>query len=535
MLVALAVLFMLALVGIASIRTSTIDMDISRANYNKTKSFYIADGGLGLAVGTMRANPKIVDADSILDIVDDDTTLGIGWFHIDMNNTYPFRTITCTGHDVESESAVAVDMRHRRVNNNAWDNAVFAGTGQAGKGIAGNVDFHGSVHILGEGEPFTDLNANDKWDDEDQFTDLSGDGLWQPGEPLTTDSDGDGLWDPAEPYTDETGNGSYDQTLTATDLSFEAAGTAAVQNNYNGMNAVLADRVVAPPQLPFNGENVYTLDAEMRVKHGMVSLSGTATAGDPNVSGGSPAVKETLDGVYVNDGFGGTGSTANVYSDNGTTETYDLRDEDVDFPSLNDTSNGYISHNAYLVANAAVVAGDLTLEPGTSYTSPANPNGSITVDAAGNITITGIVMVTGNIYINAGKAGLKNTPFVYDGRGTLVSGGDMVINTHVISKDKFPTEDVMGFLACKNMEIGTGVGASQLNLIGAFYAQQQITNTKQNSIAGALVSNYFSVTNVPSIFQVPSLVDNLPPGMPGSGTVTRYVWRELGSTWRELD
>ena len=38
---------------------------------------------------------------------------------------------------------------------------------------------------------------------------------------------------------DENGSGSYDGTLAATDLSFEASGTAAVQNNYDGINAVL--------------------------------------------------------------------------------------------------------------------------------------------------------------------------------------------------------------------------------------------------------------------------------------------------------
>ena len=240
-----------------------------------------------------------------------------------------------------------------------------------------------------------------------------------------------------------------------------------------------------------------------------------------------------MDGVYVNDGYGGTGGSNNVYSDNGASELYDLG-EAIKFPSLHDTVNGYPDYYSYFAANALVIPGDVELKPGVTYTSPYSANGSLSVDAEGNVSISGIVMVTGNVTISAGDAGKKGTPLVYDGRGTLVSGGNMYINTHVLSHDKFPTEDVMGFLSFHDMEIGTGPGASQLNLVGAFYAQQQITNEKQNSIGGAMVSNYFNVFNVPSIYQVPALVDNLPPGMPGGNTVWIKVWRRLASTWREV-
>jgi hypothetical protein len=143
-------------------------------------------------------------------------------------------------------------------------------------------------------------------------------------------------------------------------------------------------------------------------------------------------------------------------------------------------------------------------------------------------------MFTGNVYIDAGDGGKKNTPIIYDGKGTLASMGSMYINTHVLTKDEFPTDDVMGFLSYQDLEIGTGSGASHLDLTGAFFAQQQIVNEKQNMLAGAMVSNYFSIKNVPSLYQVPALVDNLPPGMPGGRTYTAYVWKPVASTWREL-
>ena len=50
-----------------------------------------------------------------------------------------------------------------------WNNAIFAGTGASGQAINGNVDIRGSVHILGDGEQFSDLNNNGQWDDAEQL------------------------------------------------------------------------------------------------------------------------------------------------------------------------------------------------------------------------------------------------------------------------------------------------------------------------------------------------------------------------------
>ncbi len=532
--IVMAMLVMISLIGIAAVRNSSTEMDIAEALIHRTKSFYTAEAGLELAVATMRANPDMVNKDSLLSIINVDSVLGDGSFQVQMANTYPIRTVSSFGHDVQGEAGVAVDVYHSRTPINAWNNAIFAGVGQSGRGIAGNVDIHGSVHILGDGEPFTDDNGNDQWDDVDEFTDLNGDGIWQAGEPLTLDHDGDGLWDVAEPFIDDNGNGTYDETLLATDLSFEAGGTSAIQNNYSGLPALFASRLPPLSTIPFNGEMVQTLDAEIRVKHGRVNLSGAAHIGEPDVSGGAPAQKETMDNVYVNDGYGGTAGVTQIYSDNGTANGYDIPGDAIKFPSQNDSVAGYATHRAWLAGHALVISGDLEIKPGVAYTSPASTKGSINVDAAGNITISGIVVVTGEVYFSAGKGALRGDPLVYDGRGTIVSGGDMHINTHVISKGDFPSDDVMGFIAGQNLELGTGAGASHLDLMGAFYAQQTIINEKQNMIAGATVSNYFQVANVPSIYQVPALVDNLPPGMPGGVTFNILVWRELASTWREL-
>jgi len=281
------------------------------------------------------------------------------------------------------------------------------------------------------------------------------------------------------------------------------------------------------------------LEAELRVKHGVVNLNGTALIGEPNQGGGSPAIKETIDGAYVTDGYGGTGGANNVYSDNGTSQDYDLGDE-LHFPSVNDsytdplTGTTYNNYSDWLQSNALVINGDIDLQPGVTYGGGSNGYGSISMDANGNLSISGIVYVSGNVTFTDGKGKYSGTPVIYDGRGTIVSGGSMYLNTHILSKDRFPTNDVMGFLSMHDLYIGTGAGAAQLDMMAAFFAQNIIQNAKQNQLAGAMVSNYFDVENVPHMYFIPAIVDNLPPGMPGSGTINKYTYRQLAGTWREL-
>jgi hypothetical protein len=81
-----------------------------------------------------------------------------------------------------------------------------------------------------------------------------------------------------------------------------------------------------------------------------------------------------------------------------------------------------------------------------------------------------------------------------------------------------------------DIALATGGGDSQLNMIGAFYAEDEIISGKQNEIAGSFVSNYFNMgSQVPKLYQVPSLATNLPPGMIGGENVYKMVtinWRE---------
>ena len=47
-----------------------------------------------------------------------------------------------------------------------------------------------------------------------------------------------------------------------------------------------------------------------------------------------------------------------------------------------------------------------------------------------------------------------------------------------------------------------------------FYSENQITVAKQTDLIGTILTNFFDITGqVPSIFQVPEVLNNLPPGM----------------------
>lgn len=413
-------------------------------------------------------------------------------------------------------------------NVNVWSNVIFGGVGQAGKSINGNVKIRGSVHLLGDGEQFTDLDADGRWDNNEPYTDTNGNGIHDASEPYT-DVDGDGHRDAREPFDDVNGSGSRDPALTVTDLATEVSGTANIGNNYNGMSQELRNLLPTPPTESFGGESVESLDTKLRVKHGKVNVSGSATVGDPNWP--SNSLKETVRATYVNDGFGGNQGTTSVYSDNGYATGYDLGDGVVSMPVIDSgqyTKDGvtYPNYLQYLNANATVYTGDLTINKGTAVTING-PKGSLSIDADGNMTITGIVYVTGNISFGPAKSRI-----IYDGNGTLVSPASMFVHCDLLPKGKFPTDDALGLCAGDRIELATGGGDAQLKMAIAMYAQHKVTSVKQSEIAGTIVGSYFQMSNVPSIFQAPELANHLPPGLPGSDPI--WIASISVESWQEV-
>lgn len=408
-----------------------------------------------------------------------------------------------------------------------WNNAIFAGTGAAGKSINGNVDIRGSVHLLGDGEAYSDLNGNGKRDAAEPFTDLNGNGTWDPGEPFT-DTDGNGVWNAAEPYNDSNGNGMYDPPLTITDLNSSFGGNAYIGNNYDNMPLTLLNQI---PSIPVLG-GLETLSAEMRCKHGLIGISGSATVGiEDNILN----QKGRLDGVFVNDGWGGNQGSSSVYSDNGTKEKYDLGDL-VDFPLIEGigaepyTKDGvtYENFKTYLDSNSLSIPNSKIDDTVASFTAGPDEKGNRISwnKSTRTLRIDGIVKV-GNL-----ELGSKKTTIRFDGRGSLYSTGSIGVHCNLlpVAGKTFPLNTTFGMVARRDLNLATGPGDSQLSMMGAFYAQGTVVSTKQNQIAGTFVANYYDMgTNVPNIYQVPALAKNLPPGMPGDKSIIslkRRSWRE---------
>jgi len=122
-----------------------------------------------------------------------------------------------------------------------------------------------------------------------------------------------------------------------------------------------------------------------------------------------------------------------------------------------------------------------------------------------------------------------NTTVTYTGSGTILATGSVQIDVDLITpgNNSYP-DNIIGFMTPGIMNIGT---ASQLDIMGIFYAEDTIKVTKQTDVIGTIVSDYFDMgTNVPNIYQVPETVNHLPSGMIGanSGWVLKIVsWQTL--------
>lgn len=445
-------------------------------------AFYIAESGLERAIYDLRQdflndvtpswndgniNSHVIGPNtaSFYTIPYTSTTLNGGSYAAQLKNVAGVSTsiwIKSTGTFGDSTQTLQAYVKMQNLS--PWNNAIFAGAGASGAMVNGNVHIRGSVHILGNG-------------------------------------------------------------LQPTDYVVDLGGTAElIGSNYAIMPAALKAKVPALPTTVFNGETVETLNAELRVKRGIVGLSGGSSVGEPDVAGNS--VKETVDGAYVTNGYGGNKGTASVYSDNGWSNPYDLGDT-VTFPSLADPYQGYSTYQAYLKANALVIndSTQLTTLAGITPTSNFNysgPNGSISMDGGGNMTISGIV------YVDGGTIGMSGGTINYTGQGSILSTGNVSINANLLTpgNSSFPN-NIVGVMTPGTITFNT----AQLDVMGLFYGETKIVASKQTDIVGSIVSNLFDMgRNVPSIFQVPDAVNNLPPGLIGQTS----TWSMRVVSWQKI-
>jgi hypothetical protein len=272
-----------------------------------------------------------------------------------------------------------------------------------------------------------------------------------------------------------------------------------------------------------------------------------------------------MDGVYVSDGWTGNQGANQVFSDNGTSEGYDLADL-VDFPNY--TNDAGVNHLNYYTTTSGsatsglnyIYQGDLTIKPSggnfywdaTTNTKVVNKalgsSGMPTVaqlnsdhfyvwfdDATDTMRINGRIPVNGNINLTSGN-GASNKLINYLGKGSMLaynpsnsSGGDVTIDAS-LKTTNYPGTNLLGVQAQDQMSIGT---SSQLEIMGGFYAQNNIVVNKQTTIMGTIVGNYFDMGGqVPKIFQVPALANSWTANMRMIGSNPVLV--QLPLSWREL-
>ena len=391
-------------------------------------------------------------------------------------------------------------------NVNVWENAIFAGAGAAGLLINGNVSIHGSVHLLG----------------------------------------------------DNLGAGGV--AISAMDLS----GTSLIHNNYEGLSADAKSRIPGLPTTDFDGDvGIDTLNATLRVKNGLVGMSGNSEIGQEHVTGNS--FKETMDGVYVTDGWTGAsvdadGTPGNVYSDNGWEDEYDLGDM-VAFPTYsNDAGNDHLTEYLDTTVDAfqQVYTGDMTIQSGgDSYYWNATTGAEVVGVAPGDeamplqadldadefyvwfdgdtntMVINGRIAVDGDINFLSGNG--QNKIINYEGNGTLLAfdgggggAGNVEISVNLLAT-VFP-DNLIGVMAQNTLNLGVG---ALVEVMGAFYSEDTVNVDKQTNIVGSIVGEYFNMgLNVPSIYQVPALSSGFTGSMKmiGSDPILMLFpvsWREL--------
>ncbi|MBF0384646.1 MAG: hypothetical protein HQL27_02120 [Candidatus Omnitrophica bacterium] len=493
LLISYMVIMVLLGIGAAFMVLLTNETKVAERERINTVAFHIAEAGIERGLYDLRrdfvidSTPSWADSDingyaigpdynNFYQITYSDTAFNGGSYSVQLKNDSGTRDIWLRSTGTINGQSHTILVYAKMVQVSPWGTAIFAGAGASGSMINGNVDIRGSVVVLGTG-------------------------------------------------------------LADGDYAVNMGGTAElVGNNYrsipdgSGGLPNLKAKVPALDTVVVGGETVETLHANLRIKRGMVGLSGSATVGEVNATGN--AYKEKVDGIYIVDGgadnWGGNQGAANAHSDNGTSTAWDLG-EGIRFPLLTDPDpiDPTKTFQQYFQDHALVLTNELSNLTAKSSFNYSNANGSIRMDGKGNMTISGRVYVDGNNALLLNSQGIDKT-VTYTGTGTLLVTGDITMDVDLITPGNasFPN-NIVGFMTPRRINLSTG---AQRNVMGLFYAADRVVVARQTNIVGTIVSNYFDMgTNVPAIFQVPQTVNSMPPGMVGASSNLFIVvsWQKI--------
>ncbi len=304
---------------------------------------------------------------------------------------------------------------------------------------------------------------------------------------------------------------------------------------------------------------------------GDLKLQGSAQVGDPTGSTDIDGASVGPIDVYLDDEAIGTTPTNFYYN----TLTYGPNILDIQLPPLDSSVMQGYYYSADLNLDDAsrlgngVMDGSMPGYPLASFTigtsrpsfsyGPYNYVDSTGISHSGGYftwdTTNAVLRVDGTVFVDGPLTlGSSSEDIVYTGKGTIVTNGDITLNTQLHPADNTPTDGVddwaqidanfpetyalglvtMGTIAMDTQNDaghrGMSGGVLRMHIMAAFYGKQQISVSKQVNFKGSMVSGMLDFMNVPDLFTSPELSSNLPPSLPGSGSNTRIMqvvgWRE---------
>ena len=538
LIVVIVTFFVITIIGLTLADVTCKDAGFSNANVNREQALQAADAGIDYVIAclnsgvTPAAGPQSLAAHGESFVAS--TASGTGRFAGDTIVTSAGTT------NNDSVTVVGVLQYSGATVSGVWANALCCGGSPASQQFSSMANIHGSVNILGEGDPMDCTNK------------------------FYYDNNEDGV-----------------QDLQAT-ISSQLPCTCNVNilNTYDNIESTSFCSKV--PALPIVSGNC-TLGTVFRMQYGCVNNSGGVclgqTCADSGASGFYPA-KCTITGCCVGSGgsscwggglpgygswsggWGTGGFGSGGCCDNGCCNAYDLPLGSVRFPSIlypvaiagqveyppasrqAGDDPDWITHMSRC---AATYTGSLNLNPSNLQSTSGAPASNFPGITCGSGTtcgtclkwfqdptdsnchilqINGVIRCTGSVTL--GQSGETVT---VRGCGSIISGGSVVNSGTCVSCTGAQSINVNGNLVCDGTcSSGGGMPKHCLGLcscqdinvncgtcMACCFAQRTYCESCPCNFAGAICCSRCNKCNssTTGTYQVPAVASSLPPGMPG--------------------
>lgn len=548
--IALVVLLSLTVIGIASVTTSTLDVQISGNERRAAEALNLADAGIER--GLMDA---LNDYDAGFGDWSDDTFYAISNSTDPNNPTSTAYTLPSTYGDLNcTPKPSCIDGQF---------GSPFTDDGNIGGSIGNAVGFYGGAQELGDGK-YRVMMLRDSGEPDELYIRSYAEHSTGARKVLEVHAEIDKIdaWRNAlfggRGTSAATINGNINiagpihilGTGATNDMSI--SGSSKVMNGYQQLDSTIRDRLLTPEvAYYYGGQPVYTLEAIFRVKNVQVEVTGKGEIGvtgdidsdgdgvkDIVDAGGGLYYKAAVDAIYANKEIDVNDPDKSIHSDKTVMPNgYDLGDK-IQLPTLQDDYDGqrnrkgealdtstcatpnactYLDYITTMSYELDMSAKSCTFEPGGtadfkvgSYTCTdssdittctcTDDNGCLFWDSNGqdgsgnatpNLIVDGRVEMTGcdNVTI------AENNDLSYEGKGILYSAGNITMERDFVTFDdpsrKFLQDDLMAVMTKQHIRMAT---VTQRTYMGGFYASGTIGTDFPGSIVGALVGNYFCMS-----------------------------------------